>query len=284
MANFSNAWIGWQNFFHDFSGTLSASGFENGFPVANLANWYTWQRWKGDATGPWWVKVDCGQPRGIDYCAIGGHSLNGHTITLQGSNDDATWVDIVDMTPGGSAAQLYNGVYYYDGGINIAAASTYGPNHIAVRVSLAVYQYYRVLMSGGVGVPSIGIVSIGRALEFPLGFYGGFPRPKWNELTQTTNSVSERGLFLGRSVQRVGLRPYKVTLTHMRHDWIDNYWMPFKEHAELKPFVFVWEHAGIAVDVVNNTDCAIAWGQVDASPLKDQRFASASIQCEGSLK
>lgn len=284
MANFRFAWIGWQNFFHDFASTLTASGSENGFPVANLANWYTWQRWKGNASGPWYIRVDCGAARGIDYATIGGHSLNGHVLLLQGSNDAVTWTTIQDMTPGGGATLFYNGVHYYDGGVNFAAASTYGPNNISVRVGLTSFRYYQLAISGGVGVPSIGVFSIGRALEFPLGFYGGFQRPYWNEQTDTTNSISERGLFLGRSIQRVGLRPFKIPLTYMRHDWIDDYWMPFREHAELKPFVFVWEPSGIAEGVVNNKDTAIAWGQLDSTPLKDQRFASVGIQCEGSLK
>lgn len=283
MANFPHAWVGYDNLV--MSRKILPGTEDPAYPLANLKNWYSWQRWKpGDdpSVVTWGVTIDCGVTGGIaDYAAVLSHS-GIETFVVAGKNNlSDPWTDIVQLVMSANAA-TYGGLYTYNGA-QIYRSIKKTDKNIAVRFDQTNYRYYFFWFKGTVA-PSVGVLALGKALDFPRGFYGGFIRPAWNKDVETTNSISERGQFLGRSIVRSGNRPFVITQTHVTHGWVDTYWQPFREHADLFPFVFVWEPNPVDLinGTINNTDVLQAWLRAwRPSTLKDKRFAEVGGEFEG---
>lgn len=278
MANFKHAWIGYDNHLMTGGHTVTANNEASGYPVSNLRNWFAWQKWKATSGSSVTVTINCGVAKVASYAAICAHS-GIQSVYLHGSANGTTWTPIISF---GIVGAMYNATYTYNGATTYSSINV-TTNNIALRFDEVSYKYYRFTFNGSVA-PSVGVLAVGKALDFPRGFYGGFVRPAWNTTVETTNSRSQKGVFLGRSIIRSGTRPFSLALQYVPHAWIDSYWMPFKAHADLYPFVFVWEPDPLdpTTETFNNTDCVLAWiSNWQPTKLKDQRFATCGADFDG---
>lgn len=248
----------------------------------SVGTWQLFEKWAPANMEESYILVDCGVPTPTDYLAVAGHNFGRVSASMiyEGCDTvDGDWVTLVDFS--GAIPPLYDGTYSYDGEI------TYNSQYTSAAVSNKVlgwkydqvtYRYYRMRVWASAGVPTIGLICSGLKMTFEVGFYGGFTPADWNDEAEVSNSRSDKGLFLGRSIARFGLRDFAINLSPVTHAWVDNVWMPFKTHAQRYPFIFAWGD-----DPDNNR--AYAWAKSWApSKVKNIKHAEVGVNCEGTAE
>lgn len=283
---FDNAWIGYENLLEQFQNSLASSSTDSGFDVKALSNWFLWDRWQGNP-GTWVIafSLDCGVAKPADYLAIAGHNVvsTGASVRLVGSNvaDFSTSAVVVTYSPTAGAIYngipLHNGTVYYDGSVTYLNEAPVVDFILGFSFTQVSYRYWRLEYTSAFKL-LLSVVGLGRKMEFERGFYNGFQPPEWNEVVETTNNKSENGVYLGRSKVRAGLRPFKINVEPVTHAWVHSVWLPFKRHAEEKPFFFAW---GTDVD----TGRAYVWEKgFDAGKVLNRLHASVGVSCEGVIR
>lgn len=211
--------IGYNNLFEDTTGTVTASTETAGYAKENAYDWRPYDWWKASAIGDSWVQIAFPSTRTVDYFAVAAHDLTtqGASIKLQYSTDSgSTWNDATTAASGVSNRVIFK------------------------SFSVITASYWRILVNAPTSVASIGVVAFGDRLDLPRGFPPGFsPVALARENTYQT-SMSDNGQFIGRSVKR---KMYKgaFELPQVSPTWVRNYWEPFIDHAETKPFFFSWD-------------------------------------------
>jgi len=279
---FDFAYIGYQNYFTSTNSTLSAVGLTSGYSANSLKNWQTWDFAQFEA-GSNSITLDCGSAKTIDYFAIAGHELfssNTDNIILKGSNASDFSTSTTLMTLNNVSSGVYDGSYAYDTSTAIASQSVNDDYVLSVKLDTANFRYYRLEFDATETI-KIGVLSIGERLEFELGFYRDAMPPKLNEDVVVTNNKSETGVFLGRSLVRTGIKQTTISLDKITHSWLYNTWLPFKQSAELNPFIYSWGNTPF----YNNQLCY----QTSFAPIKLQdRIGSGHGSCgitfEGVIK
>lgn len=284
---FDNAWIGYENLFEQYQNSITSTASDTGADPLSLGNWWLWDRWQGVAgTNKVAAILDCGSVKAVDYFAVAGHNVvsTNTVLRLIGSNDAdfAASTTILTFNPSGVAelyngASLYNGVAYHDGEvlyINEAPSADYVLGFSFTQVA---FRYFKVEYTSAFKL-ILSVLSMGLKMTFEQGFYGGFQPPRWNDVVEATNNKSENGVFLGRSIVRAGTRPFKITAEPVTHAWVDSVWSPFRQHAEVKPFIFAWGTSPYM-------DRVYAWEKgFDPSKVKNRVHASVGVSCEGVRK
>jgi hypothetical protein len=104
------------------------------------------------------------------------------------------------------------------------------------------------LVCSGTGSISIGSIYAGVALQLMRPFYAGFTPPRWAEKTTYRNTNSSTGNFLGRDIVRVGGET-SIDVNNLDNDWIETYFMPFKNAVKLSPYYIAWNLSEHPLDV-----------------------------------
>jgi hypothetical protein len=136
------------------------------------------------------------------------------------------------------------------------------------------------LVCSGTGSISIGSIYAGVALQLMRPFYAGFTPPRWAEKTTYRNTNSSTGNFLGRDIVRVGGET-SIDVNNLDNDWIETYFMPFKNAVKLSPYYIAWNLSEHPLDVAL---CQTS-DDVELSPngIRDLVQASWSAMIYGSL-
>ncbi len=242
---FDNAFIGYRNYFTASSSSLSAVGVSSDFSANSLKNWQAFDYCQFDAGSNRYIQIDCGYAVDIDYFALAAHELftaNCTNITLKGSNvsNFATSTTLATLTlDNAGTPPVYSGSYKHNTNTAIASQTVEDNPVACLKLDSVNFRYYRLTFTCAVAV-RIGVIAIGQRLEFELGFYNGAQPPTLNEDVIVTNNKSESGVFLGRSITRIGAKPVTINLDKLSHDWIYTKWLPFKKSAEVNPFIYSW--------------------------------------------
>lgn len=277
---FDFAWIGWGNMFVDYR-SLIAGDADTGFDPHTLGTWAPWEFWQGNA-GSWnTISLTPATLTAVEYFSIANHNLGsvGGQLSFEGSNDNVTWDVIASASAVAvSGGEVYDGSFHYSGTTSYSSSAQFTNSVLAFKINPGVsYTHYRLRVYAAGGKPIIGICAAGRRLDFELGFYNGFTPPSWNDDVDTTNNNSEKGVFLGRSAIRSGVKGMTINLQYVTYDWLNNEWLPFKNAASLNPFIFSWGQQ-VAKD---NAFCwQKSWAQAQTI---DRRWASCGMTFEGTL-
>lgn len=276
---FAKAWIGYSNLWNKFRAGIVASGSYSGTYPQSAGSWPLFEKWTAPSMAEHWVLLDCGVPTPSNYFGLAGHNLGvvAGSFVYEGGDDPAgPWTEIIDYS--GVTPPLYDGEFNYDGSI------TYSEQYSATVISNKVlgwaypqvtFRYYRMRVWGSAGTPSLGLIFSGMKMEFPIGFYAGFQPADWNDEAEVVNTRSDKGLFLGRSIARYGLRDFSISLSPVEHAWVDSVWMPFKRHAQRYPFLYAWGD-------VPDSNRAYAWVKSFApAKVKNVKHAEVGMNCEG---
>lgn len=237
--SFDLAFIGYQNRLTD--ATISAVGVSSGFSANSLKNWQAWDYVQFNS-GSNSVTIDCGSSVDVDYFAIAAHELfttNTDNIVLIGSNDPSFTTSSTLATLNNVSAGVYDGSYAFNTSTAIPTQSVDDDYVIALKLDSVNFRYYRLSFVNSAAI-KIGVIALGERLEFELGFYRDNMPPLLNEDTIVTNNKSESGIFLGRSIVRVGVKQMTISVDNHTHSWIYNQWLPFKRSAEVNPFIYSW--------------------------------------------
>lgn len=158
-------------------------------------------------------------PVNVDSFGCYSHTLadNGGTIVLRWSDDGSTWHDA--FTP-------------------VAPADT---SPIYQRFDLTAHAWWRVQV---VSTPasSIGITAFGQEIALERGIMDGLTPPIVARNTRVTNSVSQNGVFVGRSFVRSNVRS-SFSSDYITQQWIRDVWVPFIKAAELHPWFLYWNYS-----------------------------------------
>ena len=153
----------------------------------------------------------------VDTFAMAQHNLgtNGGTIKLQYSlNSGVTWLDATTAIAPVSNECIWK-----------------------TFASITARRWRLEVISAPASV--IGLVFIGAAYQPGRGMLEGFAPPILARKSEQYSTMSEAGLFLGRSILRRDIET-DVRFEHLTPAQAYNEWQPFMKHAEKKPFFFAW--------------------------------------------
>lgn len=220
-----STFIGYHNLLEE--GYVGASSEASGFPVENAYDWRPYDFWKANdsAASSHWIRLDLFSAKAADYFMLHAYNLDGGTVVLQHSDDDAAYTDA------------------------FAALSGTGAVLFKTFVS-ASHRYWRVLFTGV--EPTAGVIAFGRRLTL-ADQMEGFTPPEFARDVELLTNQSVTGNFLGQSVLRRGaefsIEAFLMTPAFARTDWL-----PFMNHAEAKPFGIQWSD-------LNPTENAFVWAK-----------------------
>nr|WP_170540979.1 hypothetical protein [Ruegeria arenilitoris] len=176
-------------------GTVAASSSATGSdPAAPLSDRPS-ERWSPGVVPATW-ELDFGSPVPVDCCGIAAHQLDGFSI----------WVEYFD-TGSGLWVSAHSGAISGDGAIMVLF-----PEVTAAR--------WRIRIEGGAGLPAIGWVRFGRALQMETrSRYPGRIPLALAELPVLTGAAASSGEFLAR--RRISAtRPLTFEWMHLTEAWV----------------------------------------------------------------
>jgi len=202
--------------------TITSSGEATGFPDDNVTDWKDYTLWTGDSAQSHWLKADAGSQVTANCFAIAGHNLNTEGVTrisLDGSNDDAAWTEIVaDFAPPN------------------------GDDTIARFFTQETWRYWRLDIdnnAGGAYDPEIGIWYVGNYLELPRA-----PRTPHDpdHINDKSNiAVGGQGHRLGVTLD-YSQRKFNYNTNLATQTFITNSWLPFRTSYRNSNFVWCWDY------------------------------------------
>lgn len=237
--------IGWHN--RATTANTSGSPSLSGFPVSNILNPGTYERYK-PTTASFSVNVDLGSAQNVDYVAT--QTKNITTINVQYSDNGSTYISVLNET--------------VDDNTNMFLFETQA------------HRYWRVTMYGAAD-PQVVALKLGLVLEMPRPIYSGHAPMQLNRSRAIRPNLSETGQFLGASQKRAGLRG-NFEFKHLTADWYRSNFDPFAAtNPRIAPFFIAWRPETFSEDV------HYGWGSNELNPsnmgVKD--YMSVSLSMEG---
>ena len=177
----------------------------------------TWERWIFDGTQSITITFASGQL--IDSVGVGAAQLTGKSVLVEYSETDTSaFIEMQTQTgKNGSMLFLTDGYTGYQG-------------YTARRVRIT---------CTGAGTGSIGVIYAGVALQLSQAIYGGVSPIPLSRVTQYSNSRTESGEWIGRSIKSQGYTG-QLKFDKLFADWYREYFDPFVVAAIEKPFFFSW--------------------------------------------
>lgn len=247
-----DAFIGWHNLVPE--STLSASSEDPDNPVRLLSNYFTFDSWKASGPGVQWVEIDLTRIQRVNYVGIAAHNF---------FNVEASWQ-----------------FQYFDGATWQALTEERLMNDnrpILTRFDAVSAKQFRVLILNSVQPVYIGVLFIGRIMEFERGVYIGHEPASYNRVDNIVNSVSEGGQFIGRSTVSEGGRT-SIDLDWLSPVYVRSVYVPFQLHARLKPFFFAWKPSTYQTEII------YGWSTSEPVPkVSGHNYYSASISMRGDI-
>lgn len=228
--------VGWHNLV-TFS-NVTADSEADGYPITNVANPNTSQRWVSGSTAEQLVTIGDleGQP---DYIGLARHNL--------GSGQCEVAVEGITGEPGAVWEELLSATLTSDRPAILQFAADY-------------YTDLRLRLTPGAVEPSIAVIYVGSLLQFAKGLQTDFVPINRAREVETVLGRSESGEFLGAIITGASLA--STAQFHLLDpDWYEENAEAFVVAANsLQPFFFAWNPSGKPDDV------AFCWLTQSAKP------------------
>jgi hypothetical protein len=184
-------------------------------PLRALLSGATWETYQPGSL-PATVTVTGTGALTADYIGVAGYGLltAGVTIVLESSPNNSTWTTLATLTAASDASAL-----------------------LGTFTSVSA-QYWRITIAG-TSLPHICAIYLGQRLTMQRGIYGGHSPLLLSATSSMRANVSERGYWLGRTVERYGTRT-GYTFNNLSPDWYRSNFAPFAKSATTKPFFIQW--------------------------------------------
>lgn len=215
-----HARILYDNVLEDYSGISATSNVIN-FPAVDAVKPNTYESWRfstSDAT----LSIDFGGVnKNIDMLCIGSHNLNRAGATVE------FWY-----------AETFGGTFVQFGSA-ISPAFTENQSIAFYSETAVSAAEIEIRITGASGVPKIGYISAGVALQMQRPFFNGHTPISDADVTEYYSNRTESGEIIGQQIRRKG---YETSAEWQNLDdgWYRQYFAPFKEAAKLRPFFFAW--------------------------------------------
>ncbi len=189
----------------------------------------------------------------MNYLGLHGHNFGDveAVVTLQYSTDSgSTWEDACEVHPATNATiyQVFDPIVAADWRLRVVSVD-------ACRLA---------------------VFAIGVDMQPEVGDWVGISPPLLARTTKLTNTQSENGVFLGRSVKQYEYE-FGVNLDFLTPAFIREEWLPFVLVAELRPFFFHWNYS----DYPDEPFFSWAEGAIQKPQYSRQRYMSAGIRMKG---
>ena len=232
--------------------TLTPSTEETGFEAVNIADYLTWDFWKPTAL-PATLEIESLAAADVDYALIAAHNLGtvGASISID-YWDGAAWVEIVsEVSPGNDSV-------------------------LAFLFTSVTSNKFRLNVSGGATMPSVGVFMLGTALAVERKLYKQHTPITLGRRTLIRPQSSEAGQWLGRSIQRDGVAT-TITFNNLTSAWVRASLDPFIVAARTRAFGWAWRPADYPAEVAY---CQ-AVGDINPVNSGPRDFMSVSFKVEG---
>lgn len=241
----THARIGYQSVLPNavITGTVGLTGF----PLSNLKNPATYERYRPSSI-PATINIDCGSVVAVDYFAM-----------------QSSGVDSVQIYSSANGTNYTLEMQY-----NIANAN---------RASMAIlsektFRYWRIVVSGN--NPDIRAMKLGKALAMQRPIYGGHSPVTLSPIYSVRPTLSEKGQFLGSSVQRKGFST-SYQWGNLTANWYrDNFDAFVKSAPQANPFFIAWR------PITHPDEVAYCWSTGNISPkntgTRDLMEVSLSVE------
>lgn len=229
-----------------------ASSESAGNPAEDAVNPFTNEYWAPVTLPATWT---CSRASAVDtdYIGIAGHTLGtyGNTVKIEYSTDGTTYVELYSFTPTDNTP------------IMLIYATVTALN-------------WRLTVSGGTGIPRIGVIYIGESMQMQRPLYGGHAPLKMSRSTTILNQMSEAGQFTARSIIRRGVGTL-YEWNNLTADWVRQYFDPFAKAARRVPFFIAWRPISFPAET------GFVWTKSDLIPVNMgvKNYMSVSMEVAG---
>lgn len=246
--------VAYQNLLRDGGGTVTASSETAQYEYQNAYDDRPFTWWRPES-GTSYLTLVLPSARSVNYFAFYGTDLaaKGGSIQLQYSLDG-----------GGS---------WLDAAVSVSPADTTPVYKVLTAAIAAARWRFKVICATQ---PNLACLSFGTDLQFERGCWVGFSPPRLARDTDLTNNISQRGVWLGRSIIRNGMMG-AFDLDKLTPGWVETYWKPFVRHAETKPWFLLWNKTGYPADA------AWCWaeGDIERPAYSHPNFMKAGMRYRG---
>lgn len=206
--------------------TLTASSSDSNHPVSLVSNYLTYDAWEATASGYQWIEIETASAEVVDYVGIACHNLNSANAPFRVQYySDTGWTDAMD-----DFMPMFNSPFLFE----------FDP---------VISNRFRFQVLDSNITPFVGIIFIGQIMHFERGVFVGHAPAPYSKMDTVLNSESEGGQFLGRSMISEGAGT-TIDLDHLSSDYLRSTWVPFQEHAVLRPFFFTWNPVWYPYEVI----------------------------------
>lgn len=193
--------------------TISADSDTDATPAIAVRSPLTYSYWQAE-TMPAVLTVDFGQARQVDYAAVYVRMPeDSSTQFMVETFDGLTWTQQGDST---SIVRDGSIVWLFD-------------KHSAEQIRLTVTG----------DAPMVATFQAGLATVIPMGFQSGFSPASLNPQDEYTNTVSEGGQVLGRSVVRSGMEQ-AISIQPIKPEWVRDEWPGLRRLLRNRGAWLVW--------------------------------------------
>lgn len=241
----THARIGYQSVIT--SAGLTGTTAEDNYPLSNIINPATFERYKPTTPTTCTINIDAGSTVDVDYMGIQARGVT--SVLIYSSTDDITYTLEAEFNPTG--------------------------NTIMALFEEVTARYYRVTLNGS-GLTVIAM-KLGKALAMQRAIYGGHTPITLAPVNAVRPNMSETGQFLGASIQRKGLST-GFSWDNLKADWYRANFDPFvKSGPRVQPFFIAWRPESYPNEV------AYCWSTGDIKPNNSgtKDFMSVSMNVEG---
>ena len=248
----TNTLIGYDNKLD--TGTVVASDDPAATPKENAYDWMLFDYWQPAAATSHTLDIDMGSAVDVDYFAFYSSDLYteaGASVKLYGGSSNPATTLIGTISP-----------------------TTRGPKFKSVASNN--YRYWRLEISTtGSFSPKIQLASLGEKLELQRGLRDGFAPPALGSRNMPVTSVSQNGLFLGRSLEVAPVK-FNLSMTNLTAAWVRSNWPNLLAHIEKYPFWILPQPDDY------NDEAVIAWtsGKVAQPAYSDAAFMQVNLALE----
>lgn len=198
--------------------SVVASDTGTGYDVTNLYDWNTFDFWAPPAVGTDTITISLPSAVPFDTIGIFAHNLGTIGASYKAEYNAAGWTEAFSaVSPADDSVIIKTFGEQTDDDIRVVIDSTGAPS-----------------------VPIIGVIAVGKRLDFPVGLPSGFMPPDMASDKESRTNLSAGATFLGRSMRNRAV-PFAVPLRLLTKTWVDANWSALRDHIDAKPFFFSWD-------------------------------------------
>jgi len=244
--------------------TLTPSSTAPGSDIKNVIDWRQYTFWLANRPGNATITIDALTPKTADTIGIDSHNLSGQRISIEGSHDAMVWDTVLASTainPKYAAivkmpanhkltTPMYGSELISSLNLSMEGIRQDPLTTCVIMFTARQYRYWRISLICPDITPRLGIVCLGRRLEFPkTPLYGFSPQDR---AVAAESNRSDEGFLLGNVIKYY---PFSVgaNFSYLEAAFIWDEFMPFYEgHARaLKPFFWVFDYSAIQLTVIS---------------------------------